>query len=207
MNLLLPREVILYSKIDDHFPPCDLDDIREIESYQFTTCLGGDFYDALVADLTDVSGATAYDSGTSYNQGDMVIYDGLYYTADQNSPAEPPTQWTLVDKFQTTCNNDLWCNGLARYLSLVVVRETIPLIATQIGSKGIVKKKGEDFEPASEKAISRLQSSIESKINRSWILLDKYMRDNNDDDCYDLYVDNTGCDDCDKDNFYAFDIG
>lgn len=180
---------------------CDPQDISNIEEYEFLKCLGIAFKDVLVADLVDYSSAPDYESGSSYNEGDVVVYNGVYKKATQNTSQEPNgSDWINAPKFTTDCYETLWCNYLARYLALTVIKDKLQTWATHITEQGVIVKSGDSYEAARQSEVEALAASIDVKIGKGYELMDYYMRHNNDSGCFDLYrgLGNLYCDDCNQ---------
>lgn len=196
-SLLTPREVIFWSKVDANFPTCDLQNIFLILAKEFKDCLGKAFYDFLIENLADYTDAEHWDSDKDYVTGDTVVYEGVYYTAIENTNESPPMSscWELAPKFTKDCLNDLWCNGfLAYYLSMLVVRDSIIPTTLNLGASGVVKRFGDKFETADYKEVSSLIKHHNNKIGQAFECLDAYLRDENDSGCFDLYKGNAiGC--------------
>lgn len=200
-TLLQPAEITRLASISDTLPRCTTSEILETEESEFFECLGEDLRRTLLENLTDLSSAVDYASG-SYNEGAIVKYnDGLYYTAQENTSTEPGSSaWSLTDKFQDGKANELWCNYLGRYLALGVVRDSLIMISTNISAKGVVLQKDQDFEPASDERLRRVQKDIMTKMKRIFRSMDRWLKEHNS-GMFAGYLGNqsTGCDD-DSDN-------
>lgn len=187
--LITPSEVKRYSRISAEFPSCGLDDISEIEWHEFYDCLGIDFYKYLEDHKTDLSGSTKWEY-KGYESGDIVMYKGIYYTAlDDVTQAEEPTlnsKWAATEKFTKKCLNDLWCNVLARYLAVSVVRFSAIEANTPMTASGIVERFGDNFKSASDKRVSMFLRDYDRKRETAWERLKHYMKSNNKDGCFDL---------------------
>lgn len=120
----------------------------------------------MLADLVDYSDKSEYDSSASYNEGDVVLYQGYYYKAKKATSALPSlnTDWEEAPKFSKSTYNDLWNKFLGRYLALLVVDSTIPPRSTQVTAAGTVKINGEEFEAAKEDSVLRLQNWVSAQI-------------------------------------------
>ena len=155
-----------YSRLD-HLPSCDIEDLKEVEYKHFKKCdlLTDALKEALLGDLKDKSAASQYDRDQVYDVGDIIIYHGYYLEATELNPGDPDCngKWKPCDKFETQCYNELWCNGLARYLSLHTIIYSVENVGIQVNGNGFVKPRGSDFQ-----SISR-----EEKID--WVT-DKYKK-------------------------------
>lgn len=179
-TLILPAEVRELAKINKHVPTCDLQDIKQVEKVAARTCLGKSFYAALLADLQDYSTIPAW-TGASVTADTVRLYQGIYYKAKTTTTNEPTvkTDWEAAPKFTTDAYNDLWCEGgLGRYLALLVVQNSLPIMATPITAQGAVKRDGDSHRSAEETEVLRLQTWIASNIATAFDNLDEYLTDN-----------------------------
>lgn len=196
-TLITPEEVKELAKIDRHIQPCDLNDIQQVEATMADTCLGEDFYNALLSDLHDYSDRPQW-TNTETKQGEVKYYKGVYYTALKDTTAEPSlkSDWAKAPKFENDCYNDLWCKRLGRYIALLVAQSSLPILSTAIGASGTVKKKGEGFEAADETSVLRLQSWLASQVLGAYRNLHSYLtnnadsKDGNGNKCFGLYKGN-----------------
>lgn len=187
-------EVIYYSRIGKHFPPCDISDILQAEQYIARAKIGKEFYQALIADLVDYTGVSQYVAGTTYNQGDNVAYRGIIYTVTAVTSNKIPTvttDWTQAPKFGTACFENLWCNYLARYIALCVIANTIPKIAAKITAEGIVVLEGDGYRAAGKERISDLKAWAAANIEMTWANMVDYIDCNN--ECYGLFRKTNAC--------------
>ena len=202
-TLITPTEVKELARIDRHVQPCDINDIRQVETTMARECLGKEFYADLVNDLNDYSSVAAWTNGVTYLVGQSVVYKGVYYTAIATTTAEPSlkSDWDLAEKFQSQCYNDLWCETLGRYLALLVVENSIPPISTPLTASGTVKKKGEGFDAANEASVLRLQNWVSSQVIAAFNNLHDYLTEDTN-GCYGLYDGNQDTDcECKKQKY------
>lgn len=166
--LLTPREAVLLSGIQENFPPCRVDDILQIETEESRDCLGS-LYDSLLADKADYSGDPEFVSGSTYNEGDVVSYQGVFYEALATTTALPVNSgaWKFAAKFETAIYNELWV-FLGRYLACLAVKASVEPAATKMTGAGLVKTKGDDFDPASSKDIERLYLWLNARIAQAF---------------------------------------
>lgn len=177
-TLITPEEVKLLSRIDRHVSPCDINDIKQVERAVKRNCLG-DIYDALVADLNDYSAVPLWD-GTSVPIDTVRLYKGIYYVSLSMTTSEPSNKsfWAKAPKFNTAANELLWCEVLGRYIALLVLQNTQPILSTPIKAQGTVKLKGEGFDAATEDENLRLQTWIASQVATAYDNLDEYLTEN-----------------------------
>lgn len=196
--MILPQEVKELAKINKHVPTCDLQDIKQVEKVAARNCLGKSFYAALLADLKDYSEIPAW-TGASVTADTVRLYKGIYYKAKTTTTAEPTvkTDWEEAPKFETDCYNDLWCEGgLGRYLALLVVQNSIPIMATAVTAQGVSKRDGEGHRAAEEAEVLRLQNWIASNVASALDNLDEYLKDNSANACFSTYKGNTQSSSC-----------
>jgi hypothetical protein len=208
-TLLNRQDVIDYAEYRDSFPPTAIKLIAEVERWEFSNRLGWDFYEQMLSDLTDLSGAVKYVSGT-YAIGDIVIYNQRYYTAKANGvTSQPPTvqDWKETEKFESDCFNILWCEYLARYLSLCVIQNHKPTALLSMAAGHLVQPLSNDFQAPTKAAIDADLRGIELLRVKAFDNLDAYIKrvmageDIVLQACYDKYINlpensttNCGCD-------------
>jgi hypothetical protein len=120
------------------------DHIRRKERRFAREFLGKDYYDLLIADLIDYAGTDEYDSGTTYNQNDTVLYFGAILkslvNANDTAPCDDDgTKWEVAPKFQTECYQNLWTDYLREYLALYIAAEVIDYTTYPLGNKGVLE--------------------------------------------------------------------
>lgn len=167
--LLGTKEAVLLSGIPENFPPCRVDDILQIEIQERRDCLGAGLYDSMLADLADYSGEPEFVSGSTYNPGDVVRYNGMYFEAEAVTTDLPTNTatWKLAPKFQLDLYNQLWV-FLGRYLACLAIKASIEPNAVKMTGAGLVKMKGDDFEPASGQDVNRLYTWLNARIEQSF---------------------------------------
>lgn len=187
--LLTASEVIYWSRISSKFPTRKLNAIREAEEFEFISCLGWDFYEALKADMRNYLSVNQWSLG-SYAKDEVVEFDGVLRVALVATDESPKisSEWGLAEKFANEKHNELWCNYLARYLSLVAIKDTLPTIANQISSEGITKQMGDNFMPSDRKEVEGLAVSYDTKIRKVFKLMDRYLREEK--ESFPLYLPN-----------------
>lgn len=173
------------------FPACKVSTIYQIEMAERRNCIGKKLYDALLEDLQDYSDAPAYQTGTTYAIDDVVEYKGIYYVAKASTNKTPSVKsdWEYADKFETDVFNDLWVSNLGTYLSLLVYRETIPENSVTMSGSGLIRQKGENFDPASSNDVKRLQMSVDAKIHTALLNLQDYLEEHRSD--FEDYLDDS----------------
>lgn len=193
--LLTKQEVIQWASLSN-ISECNIETIDSIVRCEFNDCLGKEFLKYLIDHLNcyddpeefDVS---EYDPEQTYNEGDIVIYDCVYYKVKKEVQGIDPLNsecFCLAEKFDEECLNELWCNGsLARYLSLLVARQSIVPNMVQMTSMGIGRRRGDGFEPVSTKGMEMLMAHYSTLAQNEFTLLHQYMIDNKECGCFDYY--------------------
>lgn len=152
----------------NHLPECSLSEVSSLEKDLFKRYIGSDLYEKLLADLNDYSDKIEFNPATTYTLGDVVIYGGVYVVSDKvANDDEPMVDWSLADKFQKECYNDLWCDGgLCEYLSRKLVIDSLPgTIATFTGD-GLTVPRNRDSVPADKDERSVYIAGHEEKARR-----------------------------------------
>lgn len=159
-------DVLRHSEFRDTFPPCDIKSVRDVELQIAVNVLGWDFYQLLLANLTNTEGALEWQNGTSYPVNQIVKYKGDFYTAIRVNSVQPPTatDWKLTPKFQNACYETFWCEHLARVISLSVFKAHSPLGAAQLTGKGWAQFNGNDSMAASDKSMRVAMNGIDGLI-------------------------------------------
>lgn len=164
-TLLTPKDVIQFTGVNINVTPCTFRELYNIEFYEARKCIGYTFWQAMVAALADYSAEPEYEAGTTYNEDDVVKYQGVYKIALQSTSAVPTvsTDWANAPRFTGSCAesyDDLFCTFLAPYLAHKVLAARLPYIWTQIRDTGVVTFNGASFETADDKELTRLQNAI-----------------------------------------------
>jgi hypothetical protein len=187
--LITANEVIYWSRVSSNFPTRKLNALREAEEYEFDSCLGWEFYKTLLADKKEYLSVDEWTSGT-YAKHSVVIYDGVLRVALVATDESPKisSEWGLAEKFKNEKYNELWCNYLARYLSLVVIKDTLPTIANEISVEGVTKQMGENFMPSERREVEGVAISYDTKIRKVFRLMDRYLKEEK--ESFPLYLPN-----------------
>jgi len=196
-TLLQPQDIKEHIGIMSSMAACELRHIRKVELLQFRECLGKAFYDYLKDHLTDVSKCTNWceydDQGEPkyYQEGDIVVYDGILYVACKTTKAIPVVEgeWKLVQKFTKDCLNELWCDYLCEYLAWEVFKNRAPYLGIRIGPDGYIKSTGRDFVPADYKDKEFLSRTIDRDVCIAWDNLEDFLKEN-ESGCFDLFKGN-----------------
>ena len=164
---------------EQYLAPCDVNDIRQVETTFARECLGEELYKSLVDGLADYSAATEWSGGT-VAANTVKLYKGVYYKAKVNTTNEPTlkSDWELAQKFTAQANNDLWCNVLGRHLALLVLQSTLAPVSTPTTGMGNVKRKGTGFDAATESESLRKYHWVSAQLLGSWDNLEAYLKAN-----------------------------
>ena len=177
-TLLNRQEVIEYAEYSDTFPATAIKLIADVERDEFNRILGWDLYELMLSNVTNVSTATKYTIGT-YNLNNIVIYDNKYYTCLRNGvTTQPPTlnDWKLTPKFQSECYNVLWCDYLARYLSLCVIQKHSPTALLTMAAGVLTQKISSDYNTPTKAAIDTQLRGIEELRQKALSNLDAFIK-------------------------------
>lgn len=161
--------------------------IFQAETSAFEKYLGNDFYTVLKADLADYSGSSVWTAGT-YLTGTIKIHNGIYKIALVDTDKEPSvtTDWGNAPKFNTECYENLWCMFLGFYLAICCDYMFIARSRFHRGKEGVVKKKSEDYTPASQEEIDFLKAAVFEELLMVFNNMNTYMNNNNT-GCFDTY--------------------
>lgn len=140
--IITPFEVRKYSPAGPHYP---LDNIRlmldVIEFDFFRLCLGVDLYDAMRKDARRWDAATLWNPSSTYNTGDLVVYDGAVLESTKASNTSEPSglndSWKEAAKFTKKTYNTMWEAHLRRLLAFDAYRQTLTYDTIKSGAKGL----------------------------------------------------------------------
>jgi len=164
-------------------------DIQQAEISQRRQVLGKDFYDLLLSSATDYSGTPEYEKGTTYVDGDVVFFGGTVYQANKTTAALPSYKedWLLAQKFADSDLEKLWTTFLGRYLSLIVVKNSMAPAATKIKSGNIVRVDGEQVRGADETERAELATWLSAQIKITFDNMHDFILENRNVVVYQLY--------------------
>lgn len=182
-TLLNAAEVVSFggSQIDNSFPTYKIKNIHAVEFHAFSNHLGEAFQESLHGDLVDYSGTLEYAIASTYNMGDVVAFEGLYYkslTDTNNSEAGTEPFWELAPKFTSDDNNVLWVNFLGKYLSYLVLDHQMSGDRVQHNGVGLITVQGQTFRPANDKEAEGKHSSLRKDIRIAFDNLIGYLKKN-----------------------------
>lgn len=130
----------------------------------FRNCLSEDLLDALIADKVTVLDPNTYDPTDTYNEGVIVVFDGVYYRSlkDDNDSPLASDDWEVVKKFKRDCYNDLWYSFLKKVLAYRIIYSSIEYNTFQAGSKGLTQFVADDsgIATVSYKAFTAFKASL-----------------------------------------------
>jgi hypothetical protein len=153
MTIINKEEVVRLTELETgFFDRLSIRNIKLVEAQLKTTCIGPDLYGALVAALTDFSGALQYSSGTTYTIGETVFYNGVYREATKSTTLEPSHDfaWKDAEKFNDAALNELWNEkGLGEVFAYAVLADSLPLIKTKTRNAGLVN----NFSSGEQRAV------------------------------------------------------
>lgn len=194
--ILTPDEVVFYGNVDRTFPRCELRLIFNVEITQFRSILGLDFYEELKSDLVDYSSVPEWQN-QSYSKGDFVRFGSIIYEALEAGNTRPPSKdWRIADKFKSECNNYLWCNYLAEFLAMKVIRDRAGFLTYNLSGNGfqVVSQSNNRAVDGSEFSIAMQQ--IDRKISELFNNLDAFLKGELGGECsFEKYKGNKDCKD------------
>ena len=163
-GLLTKADIVRFTPVALPFNPCTLREAYLIEYTEATSCIGADLWQAMVDALADYSSASAYDSETTYQVGNVVSFKGVYRQATVETSQIPDfsDHWTDAPKFtgdNATDFNELYCTFLGPYLAHVVLSERLPYIVTQLTDEGITYG-GRKYNAQDAERIKSLERAI-----------------------------------------------
>ncbi len=178
-TLITPAEVVRYSDIDLNTPVCNFRQIEQIEAYIFGTKLSSQLYSDMLDMLNDYSGAQTWKSTDTIAKDDLRVYNGQVYKALKASTNILPTNienWAGAKKFVSDCFESFWCDVLANYLALSVVENRLPKMWIKVKADGVVKQRGEMYDPASNNDYRTYHNSVIRDLEINYFNLMQYIR-------------------------------
>ncbi len=188
-TLLTPSGIIDFLGLDSAFPKCDLRSIYQIEVNEFRCKIGMKLYERLCECLAEYP-CEEYVSGTTYPEGSVVVYKGIYYKAIKETDSIPSdiSCWEKAPKFSKPCLEELWCMFLGEYLAAAVLINQLPKLFSKLKHGTIVKLFGDGFQTGDEKDLMILINSYKSDKETILMNMDAWINENNADGCYDGYL-------------------
>lgn len=171
MAILSANDVIRYAPVLSNYPTANICNvILQVEEDYIYSCFGSTFYDYMAENLTDTSGQTEWESGTSYALNAIVLRNGCLYKSTANSNANDPltlVNWTTVKKFTDACLNTLWDNYLCQTLALKTYYHCIIFDTWTAGAKGLTVIEADNNGQRDAKAgeISLIQQNVLRQID------------------------------------------
>lgn len=165
-TLLTPRDVIRFTNVKLDITPCNFRELYSLEYYEARTCLGIDFWGAMIAALADYSDKDEWEAG-AYSEGDIVKFQGVYMIALEDTTQTPQnaTAWGNAPLFEGDCAtayDDLFCDFIGPYLAYKALAKKLPYIWTQIRDTGVLVYNGGEFDTANDKEYTRLLNAVHS---------------------------------------------
>jgi len=145
------------------------------------TAIGRDFFALLLADVVDYSAVIDWSPGT-YFLGSLVRRLVLIYeVADAATSTDPNggVGWALEPKFNTACYNLLWDEGLAAFLSNIIMAASCNSIAYKVAPGGIVQINAQDAQQAATDRAQAVAEKFRTDDEEWWKLAVQFARENN----------------------------
>lgn len=202
ITLLTNEQIKGFTCID--ISVCDPSCINRIEYNEFLHCLGLDFYDFLKSCLNPMDNDVCYEADTTYNEGDVVNYEGKFYTATKDGvlnrlPVDSRC-WKPTSMFSKRCLDILWCNFMGEYISWQIVYDRLPFmyrsmdkgVLTKMLSQSKIGVEIEDLHTMMKAVLKAKETAFENM--HSWMERASKLPDY--DGCYDLYKGLSSCSCC-----------
>ncbi len=142
--IITAGEIVRYNYSSSKLQPALLQPhIKRKEESFANEVLGFDFYEALKADLVDVSGAQGYNGNKIYALGEKVVFYGLTLESLANNNTVNPCEdsagvaWAPVQKFNSDCYEALYNGYLREAFCITVLSAALPHLTYPISSKGL----------------------------------------------------------------------
>lgn len=152
-----------------------------IERLLFCKCwLGEEFYNTLINDLYDTSGAENYDAEKVYNENDLICYNDCFYVSTCNNNTVNPDDdnngcWIEPPKFKNECYCELWNLYLCRILAFYLIFKTVRYSTTPITAKGVVTVETETEKTVSQSGLKEMKKELYEDYNDLLELMFKWM--------------------------------
>jgi hypothetical protein len=181
-TLLSSSEVLYYAS--HHYSLSASDVQKQIylqERKAAAGSIGRDFFTLLLSDKNDYIGFPDWAPGTWY-QGDVVWRLGLAYQVQTTDTTQDPnggSDWALAPKFFTACYQSLWDEGLAAFLSNIIMAASANSIAYKVAPGGIVQINAQDAQQAATDRTQAVAEKFRTDANEWWELAVQFARENN----------------------------
>lgn len=181
MTLTTPSDVVFFTNVEPlNFNVCTFRNIREVELSLFRKQIGFDLYEAMLDASADYGAASGYVAGNTYNEGDVVSYEGYFYEALKTTTANPKNReaWEVAPRFEGDCAeayDDFFCDYLGPYIAHQVLARRLPYIRNKILDKGVLEYQGGNFETTDGKQYDTLKSAVNRDAAVIWENLVWYM--------------------------------
>jgi hypothetical protein len=192
-TLLSSSEVLYYAS--HHYSLSASDVQKQIylqERKAAATVIGRDFFALLLADTIDYSAVIDWSPGM-YFFGTLVRRLGLVYEVVDASTSTDPnggTGWAIAQKFSDPCYNSLWEEGLANFLSNIIMAASCNSIAYKVAPGGIVQINAQDAQQAATDRAQAVAEKFRTDANEWWELAVQFARENNakGENCEDVFA-------------------
>ena len=181
LNIMLPSEVVRFAPVSFALATEKITrQIATVENVVFNKILGRAWRVSLIADIVDYSATDNWTAAT-YNADDLVKWGGVSWIATDTTDTEPNADsvgWDYAPRFTTECNQLLYDTVLAPYLSLCILQGCIPFMTVEATSNGLIRQRGENFDPADMKEVDMVAKSWEGWKTDALINLNYFVTDN-----------------------------
>ena len=182
--IITAGEVILKSHLPETFTTgliCKY--LDKWEKLAFNNCLGYDLYNLLVDDLFTPTTVTDWTDTTVLVDGDYYEFEEVVYLYTANETitgVDMPNcsdNWSIAQKFNTDCYNELWNNGLCDYLANYIHLRVLPFTKKTL-YPNTSKNSVSSFD---NKLYSQDYEDIQREVAECLELLKCWIEDDNDD--------------------------
>ena len=209
----------LSKHLGNDFPICEIKTIDQIVFNTLNTCFGSNFRKFVYDSLEDYSEVSCFNLNTEYALNDEVSYNGEYYKAKETVKGKYPTacsSWEQLPLFDNDCLNSLWDNYLEQYLVNLVAYHEAPNLFLKVKTHGVVKIESDNYKSVSVDELHLLRKNYLSTSELIFSNMVIYMKENNTDECFNLFLNKDCCkpcgcsesDECDCQNYvYDYNVG
>lgn len=146
-------------------------EIYPSEENLFGDCISFEFRDAMITDAVDFSQCKQWSEDKVYALDEIVEFDGYHYKSKialNGDIIGVNASWERAKYFANTNYNELWEKGMARWISLTVLKAVMPFNTYKIAAKGTTKI----FEDSGERTVDTKEyyviiRSLENQINQA----------------------------------------
>lgn len=166
-------EVVRYSPESNKFPLTYVEPhIYQKEQSFRNEFIGSEFYDLLIADLTDYGTVPTWATSGVYSSGDYVDYFGTTLISLENDNSTAPCDdednefWGEATKFDTPCYQSLWELYLRQYFAFYIMSGVLEYATYPSGGKGVIEWMDDGGARQGAGSRSASMAILTSRVNR-----------------------------------------